>query len=610
MQLTSPIACRRLHAFSTAAGLVAALVGASCTGQIGAADSHSGSAGTGPRAGSAGAAGSSTGTGSGGATGSGTAGSGSPTGVGGAGAVTGTGGTAAPDPNAAGPLPLRRLTSREYLNTVRDLLGDATLTAGDVPIETDDLSNNGFPFRQPTTIATLDATNLETAAEALATNATAKLSTLLPCTPANASAEAGCASQFITTFGGKAFRRPLSSAEVDDLIALYNTGRTTLGLTFNAAMGLLIEAMLQAPAFIYHWELDPGAAIKDGSVVQLGNYQIANRLSYFLWGSMPDAPLFTAAAAGQLSTAAGIETQAQRMLADPKAQDAVADFVDDLFDVNVLSSRPKDTTLYAMWNQELASAMETEFRSFAVANILGSGTLSDLLSGTKSAVNQALAAVYGLSGVTGTAPKAVTLNASQRGGLLTLAGFLAVTGAADGSSPVRRGHAIYTRLLCGMVPNPPANVPPVKPPAAGLTTRQRFEEHDKNACTGGCHAAMDPIGFAFEHYDGVGQYRTTDQNLPVDSSGSIALDGQTQAVPDAIALGKLLAASPQVQSCFATQMMRYALGRWDVAADAASIQAAQSAFKTGGLDVRKLMTGVAASRTFRYRSPAAGEVLP
>jgi hypothetical protein len=529
--------------------------------------------------------------------------------VGGAG-VTGTGGSAAPDPNAAGPLPLRRLTSREYLNTVRDLLGDTTLTAGDVPIETDDLSNNGFPFRQPTTIATLDATNLETAAEALATNAAAKLSTLLPCTPANASAEAGCASQFITTFGGKAFRRPLASAEVDDLTALYNTGRTTLGLSFNAAIGLLIEAMLQSPAFIYHWEQDPGAAIKDGSVVQLGNYQIANRLSYFLWGSMPDAALFTAAAGGQLSAPSDIEAQAQRMLADPKAQDAVADFVDDLFDVNVISSRPKDTTLYAMWNQDLASAMETEFRSFAVANILGPGTLSDLLTGTKSSVNQALATVYGLSGVTGTAPKAVTLNASQRGGLLTLAGFLALTGAADGSSPVRRGHAIYTRLMCGVVPNPPATVPPVKPPTAGLTTRQRFEQHDMNACTGACHAAMDPIGFAFEHYDGVGQYRTTDQNLPVDSSGSIALDGQTQSVPDAIALGKLLAASPQVQSCFATQMMRYALGRWDVAADAASIQAAQSAFKTGGLDVRKLMTGVASSRTFRYRSPAAGEVLP
>jgi hypothetical protein len=493
---------------------------------------------------------------------------------------------------------------------VRDLLGDSTLTSDDVPSETDDLSNNGFPFRQPTPIATLDATNLQDAAEALAKNASSKLSTLLPCTPANAGAEASCASQFVTTFGLKAYRRPLAASEVSNLTALYNTGRTTLGLDFNGAIGLLIEAMLQSPGFLYHWEVDPGAAIKDGAVVQLGNYQVASRLSYFLWGTMPDATLFSAAAAGQLATAAGIQTQAQRMLADPKAQDAVADFVDDLFDVNVLASRPKNTTLYPMWNQDLATAMEAEFRSFAVANILGTGLLSDLLTGTKSSVNQALAAVYGLTGVTGTAPKPVTLSSTQRAGLLTLAGFLAVTGAADGSSPVRRGHAIYTRLLCGTLPNPPANVPPVQPPTPGLTTRQRFEQHDQNACTGACHSAMDPIGFGFEHYDGIGQYRTTDQNLPVDASGAIVLDGANQTFPDAVALGKLLAASPQVQSCLAKQVMRYALNRWDAAADAASIQSAQAAFKSGGLDVRALMTGVAMTRTFRYRAPAAGEVLP
>jgi uncharacterized protein DUF1592/uncharacterized protein DUF1588/uncharacterized protein DUF1595/uncharacterized protein DUF1585/uncharacterized protein DUF1587 len=514
------------------------------------------------------------------------------------------------DPNAAGPLPVRRLTAREYLNTVRDLLGDTSLAAGDLPGETDDLSNNGFPFRQPTTIATLDATNVQEAAESLAKSVSAKLSTVLPCTPANASAEASCASQFITTFGLKAYRRPPSATEISDLTALYNKGRMTLGLDFNGAIGLLIEAMLQAPQFLYHAEVDAGPAVKDAGMIQLGNYQVASRLSYFLWGSMPDTMLFQAAAAGQLSTAAGIEAQAKRMLADNKARDAVADFVDDLFDVNVLSSRPKDMTIYPIWNQDLATAMETELRSFAVSNILGTGLLSDLLTGTKSSVNQSLAAVYGVPGVSGTAPKAVTLDGSQRGGLLTLAGFLAATGAADGSSPVRRGHAIFTRLLCGVLPNPPPNVPPVPPPAAGLTTRQRFEQHDQNACTGTCHSAMDPIGFAFEHYDGIGQYRTTDQSLPVSSSGSITLDGQKQTFADAIELSKLLAASPQVQSCFATQVTRYALNRWDVAADAASIQAAGAAFKTGGFDIRALMTAVATTRTFRYRAPAAGEVLP
>jgi len=224
-------------------------------------------------------------------------------------------------------------------------------------------------------------------------------------------------------------------------------------------------------------------------------------------------------------------------------------------------------------------------------------------------VNQALATVYGVSGVTGTAPKAVTFDASQRGGILTLAGFLSVTGATDGSSPVRRGHAIFTRLLCGVVPDPPANVPPPQPPTPGLTTRQRFEAHDQNACTGSCHSTMDPIGFGFEHYDGIGQWRTTDQNLNVDSTGAITLDGSLQTFPDAIALTKLLAASPQAQSCFAKQMTRYALNRWDSAADAASIQSAATAFQASG-NVRDLIGAVATSRTFRFRTPVAGEVLP
>src|SRR6185436_15825852 len=331
---------------------------------------------------------------------------------------TGTGGSAPPDPNAAGLMPARRLTSREFVNTVRDLLNDTTLKIDDVPGESDDLSNNAFPFRQPTAIGTLDAANVQVAAEALAKNVSSKLSTILPCTPSGASAEASCASQFITTFGAKAFRRPLTTAETTTLNTLYNTGRTTLALDFNGAIVLLVEAMLQSPGFIYHWEMDAGPAIKDGAVVQLGNYQMASRLSYFLWGSMPDATLFTAAQNGQLLTADGVQTQVTRMLGDSKAQSFVADFIEDWLDVNVIASRPKDAKLYAMWNQDLAAAMETEFRSFGTTTVLGSGLFSELMTGNKSSVNQALATVYGVSGITGTTPKAVTFDAAQRAGIL------------------------------------------------------------------------------------------------------------------------------------------------------------------------------------------------
>lgn len=589
--------------------IVAALPGVACTGVVGGSP-YGGGSGAGPGAGSGGGGAGVPG-GSGGRTTATTGGS-SGSGAGGGPGTGSVGGAVTPgDPNAAGVLPLRRLTVREYRNTIRDLLGDSTsLGAGELASEPDDLTNNAFPFRQPTLMGKAEADDFQGAAELLVRNLGTRISSILPCTPANAGAEAGCATQFINTFGGKAYRRPLTTAEAANLMALYQTGRSTLGLDFNGAVGLLVETMLQAPAFLYHWEIDPGAAIREGNVIRLGNYQLASRLSYYLWGSMPDAALFTAAAEGKLATADGVREQAERMLRDTKAQDMVADFIVDWLDVNTLSIRPKDPAFYPSWNAELATAMENEVRSFSTSVVFGTGLLRDLLTSTKTSVNQLLAGVYGVSGVTGTAPKAVTLSATERAGILTMGGFLAAHGVANGSSPVMRGHGIYSRLMCGTVPDPPNVVPPAKPPTPGLTTRQRFEEHDMNPCTGACHAIMDPIGYAFEHYDGIGRYRTTDQNLSVDSSGSITLDGEKKTFTDAVGLAGLLAGSAQVQACLTKQLVRYALNRWDTAADAASIQAADAAFKTGGLDIRTLITNIATTRTFRYRTAAAGEVLP
>ena len=609
-----------------------ALAGLGCKGVIGTADtggpvgsgstSGSGSgSGTGSSSGSGNSIGSTTGTGTGIGSNPGTGSSTGSTG-GSTGTDAGTGSeptnplTLTPaSPTTAGLQPVQRLTSREYLNTIRDLLADTTLTVADVPSEQDSTDNNAFPFRQPTAIETVDADNLEGAAEQLATNLVSKIATVLPasCTAPATTAEAGCATQFINTFGPKIYRRPLSAKEVTDLTTLYQTGRTTLALTFTGAIDFLVEAMLQSPGFIYHWEKDPGTTIKSGSIVQLGNYQLANRLSYFLWGSMPDTALFAAAAAGQLSTVDGVQTQVTRMLADPKAQDTMADFFDDLLDVNTLPTRPKDATVYPMYNATLSTAMETEFRSFGVSIVSGSGLFSDLFSSTSSSVTQPLATVYGLTGVTGTAAKAVTLNAAQRGGILTLAGFLTITGETNGSDPVRRGHDIYTRLLCGVLPNPPPSVPPVPAPTAGISTRQRFITHDQNACTAGCHTVMDPIGFGFENYDGIGQYRTIDPDAKtaIDASGTIPLDGQIKTFTNALQLGSLLATSPQAQTCFSIEWMRYALNRWEDTggADNYSIQSALTAFQSGGLNIRSLIAAVATSQTFRYRLPATGEVL-
>jgi hypothetical protein len=509
-------------------------------------------------------------------------------------------------------MPLRYLTSREYLNTVKDLVGDTSLTADDVPTETTDPTFSYFPFRMPGTVGTVEAELLQGAAEQVVRNLSANINSILPCQPANAGAEAGCATQFINTFGAKAYRRPLDAAEVTALNGLYQKARTApLSLDFKGAVGLLVEAMLQSSGFFYHWEKDLGAVQRDASgKVQLGPYQLANRMSYFLFGSMPDSALFTAASSGQLATEAQVDTQARRMLADPKAKGTVADFISDLLDLDLIGNRPKDASVYAMFNETLQAAIRTETETFATNVVFGTGKFDDLLTSTTTSLNQPLAALYGVSGVSGANFSSATLNGSQRGGLLTLAGFLASTGASNGSDPPRRGKVVFTRFLCTDLPPPPPVVPAVADPQPGVSTRQRFEMHDQDACTGACHKILDGIGFAFENYDGIGAYRAMDAGVAVNASVSFALDGGAPATyANALELERGLVASSKAKACMSTQWLRYALRRAESSDDLASLQAVNSAFTGSGNNIRELIVALAKSRTFRFRSPAAGEVL-
>jgi Protein of unknown function (DUF1592)/Protein of unknown function (DUF1588)/Protein of unknown function (DUF1595)/Protein of unknown function (DUF1585) len=525
----------------------------------------------------------------------------------------GAGGISTPaDPLAAGVKPAMLLTAREYLNTVRDLLKDTTLTEDALPSGDEDLqATPSFAFQEPHNVALQDGTLLQSAAETLARNAASHLATLLPCAtpPAAGAAETTCLNTFMTTFMPRVYRRPVTATETTHLMALYATGRSTLALGFNDAIGLLLEAALQSPGFLYHWEIDPAKTVAPvGTVVKLGNYELANRLSYFLWGTMPDAPLFAAAAAGQLGDTAAVETQVRRMLADTKATDTYLNFFTDFLDLDTLADTPKSATVYSMF-PALTGPMASEVQSF-VTGIMGStGRFADLMTGTNSYANQALATFYGVSGVTGTALKPVMLNPAQRAGILTSGAFLALSGDTDESNPPRRGKAIYTKFLCGVMPPPPNGVPKPADASAGGTMRQRMEAHDVNPCAGSCHGIIEPLGFAFEEYGGIGEFRTTDNNAPVNSSGTIILDGQSHPYSNAPELVNLMAASASVKSCFATQWLRYAFGRAETPADQASLDTATATLTSTG-DIREMIVSFIKSRTFLYRTTTAMEGVP
>jgi hypothetical protein len=573
-----------------AAGILLGLaMTAGCVGAIGGGE-KAGGAGQGDEPG--------TGAGAGTGTGAGT----------GAGTNTGTGtGTGTGDANSAGVMPLRRLTAREYDNTVRDLLGDKTAPGQDFPSDRDP----GFGYHRPGVVSPLESERLRDAAEALASAAVANFATLMPCTPAAPAEEGACAQKFAEQFGLRAYRRPLLKAEVDRLLALYQSGREQLALPFKDSIGLMLEGMLQSSAFLYRWELGPQAPLKEGNLLRLGPYEIASRLSYFLWSTMPDKELFDAAGAGKLNTAADVEGQVRRMVKDPRAREGVGQFFEEWLDIEQVTERSKDAQLYPEWNDDLKAAMVAETRAF-VAEVLfgGDARLSTILTAPYSMVDAALARLYGASNVQGTTLQKVNLEASQRAGVLTHGSFLAVTGSPEGSNPVTRGRAIYLHLLCKDLPAPPPDVPAPMPASAGGTTRDRFEAHAKQDCARSCHQLFEPFGYAFENYDGIGRFRTRDNDLPVNATATVTIDGAQKSFSNARELAKLLSDSAEAQRCFANQWLRFAFRRGEGDADMASVTSAVGRFAGASLDIRELLVGLASSRTFRYRSPNPGEVLP
>jgi hypothetical protein len=512
-----------------------------------------------------------------------------------------------------GKAPLRRLTLLEYQNTIRDLLGMNTQDVGVAGIAGDTDSELSGYFRGSKFSTGDDARALMNSTDGLAQKAMGKLQSLLPCSPIPTAAaeQDACVQKFITQFGLRAFRRPVSQAEAARLTELYKAQRSPdVGATFEQAMANLVSSILQTPYFLYHWELGPNAPVKDGQLVRYNPFEMASRLSYMLWSTMPDDKLFQDAAAGGLTSPEQIAAAARRMLSDDKAKDAIRDFHYQWLEIAGLEQLTKDAS-FTNYSPAVAKAMGVETSMFVNSVFFGpkaTGKLETLLTSNTTFVDKNLAKVYGVQNVTGDQFQEVQLDSNQRAGILTQGSFLATKAEEDVTLPPRRGNSVLHRALCIELKIPDAvDIPNVADPNPNQTTRERFEVHGKLACAQGCHNIIDPVGFAFENYDAVGGWRTTENNKPINATGTLMLDSGPVNFKNAVEMVRELAKRPETADCQARQWLRYAIKRRDEAGEEPSLKALQQTFKASGLDIRELMVAVTKTRAFTHRTPSEGE---
>jgi len=603
-----------------------------CSGDIG--DVENRRAGTGGRrgdgpTGSGGAPGSPGGSGMSGAPGTGgTPGTGGAPGTGGtpgtsgtagAGGMAGTPGTqqcATPSTPQVPEIGIRRVSRVEYDNTLRDL----GLAAADAHIAVKNFAGDsvvggakrGFLIGGP--IDNLLARDFVDAATNLAATAVQDPAKLLGCAPTNASQENDCARVFISAFGEKAFRRPLLTAEVDELFQIFDVTRASFD--FRTGIEATLASILAAPEFIHLVENAPVGS-KPGDIVAVDGFALASRLSYFLWDSTPDAQLLAAAKSGALATAKQVETEARRMLDDPRARGAVSHFLHEWSFIDELQGAPKDASLFGWYTPELAANLKASFMaSLESAFFSAAPTLSGLLAPDTMFVNAAMAGPYSLPQVTGSQLVETKVDPKQRRGLLTHPALLALTGKPSRSDPIHRGLFVRGQLLCTDLPDPPdrdANGNPINfnvpPPAPGVSNRERFRQHTESGVCSGCHNLIDPVGFGFENYDAVGRYRTIDEHgAPIDASGDVKNGGDaTGAFNGAVELADRVMKSDTVATCMTLQWFRFALGRRETAADACSNEAVAKRFLESGKNLKEMIVALAVSDALRYRKVGVGE---
>ncbi|HEY3494599.1 MAG TPA: DUF1592 domain-containing protein [Polyangiaceae bacterium] len=533
-----------------------------------------------------------------------TTGGGSSKGSGGkAGSNQGSGGSSGSgSPKAvAGVVPVTRvarLSHPQYRNTVAELFGiEDDPTSSFTP---DAIVGSAFDTTLGLTVDNRLGPEYRSTAEALAERAVgddAIFARIVGCD----AGDAACPDEYLASFGQKAFRRPLNATEKERFRALFDQGADLVasGDAFRDGVQVTVEAFLQAPQFLYRTEL--GNQVGSDELIALDSWEMASRLSYFAWNSMPDTALFASAEAGELAGTDGVTEAVERLAADPRATRVGVSFHSQAWDFQRFAKITPDSDTYPDAPSDMIARVRSASERFVEEVIDSGGGLEELLTAPYAFADSELAPLYGADVAGGL--ERIDFDGDERKGFLMQVGYLASHAYSIKTDPIHRGLFVVRNLLCRVVPDPPAGASETPLPETDEpieTTREEIELLTGQApsCRG-CHADINPPGFAFEGFDAVGSTRTRENDTAIDTSGTFELDGTLLDFEGASELVDALAQSSEARSCYASGWLSFAYGRDLVSED----DPAKTEVGVAGRGVREIMAAVALTKAFRKRAP-------
>jgi hypothetical protein len=454
----------------------------------------------------------------------------------------------------------------------------------------------------PSGIPRLRTGNIEGPYNVTGVSETPSRQRLFTCKPTAPAREAACAQEILSNVARRAFRRPVVESDMEAPMAFYNEARKGGG-DFNAGIRAGLARILASPTFVFRAEEDP-AAIAPGAAHRISDLELASRLSFFLWSSIPDDELLNAAIAGRLRQPKVLETQVRRMIADPKADALMREFPGQWLQLRNLDKVTPDLLMFPDFDDNVRQAFRKETELFFTSIVRENRSTLDLLNADYTFVNERLARHYGIRGVYGSRFRRVPVTDENRRGLLGHGSFLSLTSVANRTSPILRGKFIIANLLNTPPLPPPPNVPLLEesaPKDRPSTVREQLELHRRNPVCASCHRNIDPVGFALENFNAVGQWQsTTREGLRIDSAGVLA-DGT--AVDGPVALRKALLARPEVFVGTVTEkMMIYALGRGLEAVDMPVVRSIVKGSAKDNYAMQSIVLGIVQSNPFQMRT--------